>query len=93
MDEVNYIKVEGDTYVKTDVILDGKHFFKCVFVECRLVYSGGPPPNFSHCQFSKSHFYFDGPAGNTVAVLKALSNPKSGLRRVFEDIFRDENVG
>jgi hypothetical protein len=84
---------EGNVYVNQNVQLDGNAFIRCRFTGCKLIYSGGMPPNFSHCEFSGSQFYFEGAAGNTVAFLKAMSSPQSGLQRVLKDIFPDEDLG
>jgi hypothetical protein len=54
------------------VVLDGEAFEDCEFRECRLVYSGGPPPVFNHCRFDECEWKFDGPAANTLAHLKLI---------------------
>ena len=69
------------------VILDGARFRRCRFKEAALVYGGGQPPSFEDCSFEGVSFRFDGAAGNTLAFLKAMSAPSSGLASVFRASF------
>jgi hypothetical protein len=85
--------VQDSVFMGSDERVDGNEYTRCVFTDCRLIYAGGPPPSFSHCQFRNSHFYFDGPAGATVAFLTGIANPDSGLRPMFEKIFPTPNKG
>ena len=69
------------------VILDGSRFLRCRFKAAALVYTGGAPPSFEGCSFEDVSFRFDGAAGRTLAFLKAMSAPSSGLAVVFKASF------
>lgn len=62
----------GD-FSSTDMPIDGILFENCVFNDTVLMYSGGAFPGFVGCKFlGSSRFMFTGPAGQTLAFLKAL---------------------
>ena len=60
--------VENKTFRGVTVHMDGKTFLKCVFTDCRLIYSGGDfawrETTFTDCQIS-----FEGSAKRTVEYL------------------------
>ena len=60
--------IENKTFSRATVHMDGKTFLKCVFTDCRLIYSGGDfawrETTFTDCQIS-----FEGPAKRTVEYL------------------------
>ena len=76
----------GETFTG-DVVLDHGVFDRCAFVNARLRYAGGRPPVLQNCTFSNISFTFEGAAGETLAFLKAMSNPRSGLSDVFKASF------
>ena len=78
----------GHTFQGGRVALDGNSFKGCTFDGCELVYSGGIPPALSGCSFSNFNMRFEGAAANTIAFLKAMAAPSSGLQRVIRDTFR-----
>ncbi len=69
------------------VTLDGASFEGCSFEGAVLVYSGGPPPLIRNCSFRDVRFEFQDAAARSLALLKAMSAPKSGLRDVFKASF------
>jgi hypothetical protein len=69
------------------IVLDNTSFEACVFQAAVLVYGGGPPPSIRNCTFKGVSFEFAGPAGRTLAFLKALSARSSGLSDVFKASF------
>lgn len=69
------------------VQLDGSSFEHCVFKKAVLVYGGGVPPRIAGCTFDDVSFQFVGPAGRTLAMLKAMSHPASGLADVVRASF------
>jgi hypothetical protein len=83
------LKYEGKPFQRERVVLDGNEYDKCTFDLCELVYSGGPPPSFSNCSFTNFRIVFDGPAASTVAFLKAMSMPNSGMQSIVRDTFPD----
>ncbi len=68
--------------LKGMVRLDGATFRDCEFVDARLIFEGGLPPNFINCRFTNSHFAFQEAAGNTVNFLRAMAPPQSNMREV-----------
>ncbi len=54
------------------VYLDGDAFADCSFQTCRMVYAGGPPPAFDNCRFDDCEWKFEGPAADTLAILKLI---------------------
>jgi hypothetical protein len=69
------------------VPLDSRTFERCRFKNAVLVYSGGPPPSIVNCSFEEVGFEFQGAAGRTLALLQALSAPRSGFREIFKATF------
>jgi hypothetical protein len=69
------------------VLLDGGTFERCRFRKASLVYIGGAAPTLVSCSFHEVSFEFSGAAGRTVAFLKAMAAPKSGLSSVFKATF------
>ncbi len=54
------------------VVLDGAIFEDCEFRECRMVYSGGEAPVFTHCKFHGCDWKFEDAAARTLAQLKLV---------------------
>ncbi len=54
------------------VALDGEAFSDCEFRDCRMVYAGGKPPEFSNCRFEGVEWKFEGAAAATLAHLKLV---------------------
>lgn len=54
------------------VVLDGEHFADCEFRDCRMVFSGGPPPVFKNCRFHGCDWRFDEAAANTLKYMRVL---------------------
>lgn len=69
------------------VLLDGGRFENCRFRKAVLVYRGGPPPSIDGCSFEGVSFRFDDAAARTLALLKAMSAPSSGLAPIFKASF------
>jgi hypothetical protein len=63
---------DGVTYNHQTVAVDGESFSNCEFTACRLVYSGGPPPELDNCRFTDSEWRFEGAAAQTLAYLKLI---------------------
>ena len=60
------------SYNHQTVVLDGESFSNCDFAACRLVYSGGPLPEFEGCRFDKCDWKFEDAASQTLAYLKLM---------------------
>ena len=80
------MKYEGETITGT-AHLDDSEFIDCTFDGCTLVYSGGKAPSITGCRFKSFKFEFREHAANTVAFMKLMASPKSGLQRVIRDTF------
>ncbi|MBJ7409727.1 MULTISPECIES: hypothetical protein [unclassified Phenylobacterium] len=78
----------GVNYNHETVVLDGETFTDCEFRDCRLVYSGGPPPVFERCRFHGCDWKQDEAAVRTLAYLKALWNvgEKATVQALIKDI-------
>jgi hypothetical protein len=58
------------TFTREAVMLDGKRFEDCKFIECQIVYEGGPA-EVSSCWFSPNTVWqFQGAAGMTMQLLQ-----------------------
>ncbi len=62
----------GVSYNHQTVALDGEVFSDCDFAACRLVYSGGKPPQFNSCRFDACEWKFDEAAADTLSYLKLM---------------------
>jgi hypothetical protein len=76
-----------DRTITGRVLLDGGSFDRCRFRRATLIYCGGAPPKIEGCSFEGVTFEFDGAAARTLALLKAMAAPSSGLRDVFKASF------
>jgi hypothetical protein len=54
------------------IILDGARFLDCTFEGTTLVFFGGQLPEMQNCSFSDVRFSLEGPAGNTLDLLRKL---------------------
>lgn len=69
-----------------DQIIDGNNYIDCTFDGARLIYEGGMPPGFQNTRFDNSQFRFQGPAGYTLAFLKAMSPAQTGMRHMVQGL-------
>jgi hypothetical protein len=69
----------GNRYENQTIVLDDNLYEECVFVGCRLVYSGSGTVGLSGCRLVECSFHFEGAAGKTMAFLNALAGDP-GLR-------------
>jgi len=78
----------GVSYNHETVVLDGETFSDCEFRDCRLVYSGGPPPVFENCKFHGCDWKQDDAAVRTLAYLKTLwtAGEKATVQALIKDI-------
>ena len=74
--------ITQDTTIDGTVSLDGETFKNVLFHGAKMTYAGGPPPSFDNCRFDQATFSFDGPAGNTLAFLKAMAPANTNMRDV-----------
>ena len=62
----------GVSYNHQTVMLDGETFSQCEFSACRLVYAGGPVPQFDGCHFDACEWKFEDAAARTLSYLKVM---------------------
>ena len=69
--------VEGKTFEKENVVLDGYRYSRCVFSNCQIAYSGGWY-YLDDCKVTGCGFLFSGAAHRTVQLLQGLckNNPE-----------------
>jgi len=60
------------SYNHQTVMLDGETFSQCQFSACRLVYAGGPVPQFDGCHFDACEWKFEDAAARTLSYLKVM---------------------
>jgi hypothetical protein len=77
--------------VSGEVKLDGKSFKDCEFRNARLIYEGGPPPQFANCRFTDSRFTFQEQAGNTLLFLRAMLPEATNMREVVLGLMPEFN--
>jgi hypothetical protein len=65
--------------------LDSFHAQGEKFSRCHFVYRGGQPPTLVNCTFNDCTFAFEGPAGDTLALLARLYH--GGFRGLVEQTF------
>jgi hypothetical protein len=73
--------------------VDGHQFEGCRFEDVTLLYYGtSETVSISGCEFVRSGFEFRGNAAKTLAFLKAMANPASGMQdlviQAFPELFQ-----
>lgn len=66
------LKHVNNTFRTCRVQLDGQEFRGCKFIECAMVYSGGPPPILVDCLFLSSPIHLEGSAVATISFLRGV---------------------
>lgn len=76
------------SYNHQTVILDGESFSNCDFAACRLVYSGGEPPQFDACRFDGCEWKLEDAAAQTLSFLKLMwgVGAKTAVQATIKDI-------
>lgn len=79
---------DGASYNHETIALDGEAFRGCEFRACRLVYSGGEPPQFDNCKFDDCDWRLDDSASRTLAHLRAMWNAgaKAPVQAMIKEI-------
>ena len=70
-------RLAGRSFGAERVILDGGSFVECTFDGTTLVYFGGRIPEVDRCSLNNVRFEFEGPAKNTVELLRWLMAQKA----------------
>jgi hypothetical protein len=69
-------ELKGKTFGADRIILDGGTFIECEFNGTTLVYFGGGIPEMDRCRLNGVNFSFEGPAKNTVELLRWLNSQR-----------------
>jgi hypothetical protein len=72
---------------KEIVDIDGAEFLECEFRGTTLRYSGGEVPRIIRCSFFDMRFAVEGAAARTLALLKGMAAPGSGVQQVVRETF------
>ena len=67
-------ELNGKTFGPGRIILDGGCFIDCEFNGTTLVFFGGSIPQIDRCRLNGVNFTFEGPAKNTVELLRWLNS-------------------
>lgn len=70
------VELKGKKFGADRIILDGGRFVECEFDGTTLVYFGGRIPEIDRCRLNKVNFRFEGPARNTVELLRWLNEQR-----------------
>lgn len=79
------MKFHDKTLKDTAVVLDGNEFRRVLFDGCHIHYSGTKTVNLRGCTFRGCQFVFDGPAGNTLAMMSGMY--QGGFKEMVEQTF------
>ncbi len=83
-------KEKNKTYENTNVLLDGKIFENCTFINCTLQYSGTDTVQLSGCNFGNPKWVFTGAAGNTLNFLHGVYHGMGdGGKKLVNDTFNN----
>ncbi len=69
-------ELKGKTFGADRIILDGGRFIECEFNGTTLIYCGGSIPEIDRCRLNGVSFSFEGPAKNTVELLRWLNSQR-----------------
>lgn len=69
-------ELRGKTFGADRIILDGGRFIECEFNGTTLIYCGGGIPEIDRCRLNGVNFSFEGPAKNTVELLRWLNSQR-----------------
>ena len=80
--------VAGESYNHETVALDGEIYSGCEFRDCRLVYAGGEPQQFTDCKFHNCEWKFEGAAAQTLAAMKRVwgAGGKATIQAMIKEI-------
>jgi hypothetical protein len=74
--------VEGKTFVKERIVLDGYRYSRCAFSDCEIVYSGGWF-SLDDCKQSGTTFQFSEAAHRTLQLLRLLCDDPLSRSQLF----------
>lgn len=80
--------IEDKQISDENVYVDQNEYVHCLFIRCRIIFTGRGPARFERCTFDQCDWVFDGAAEETIQYLAALYNGLgSGGQDMVEGIF------
>lgn len=76
---------ENSRWTKMTVHVDGKHYKKCTFQDCVMIYGGGELPVFENTDILNSRWQLTEGANRTIELLRSLY--ANGLQAQIEQLF------
>ena len=64
---------QGDHFINEHIQIDGQTFRNCHFLNCVLVYRGGPLPSFDRSDLVSSVVRYEGAALRTIQLLQMFN--------------------
>lgn len=74
--------VEGKTFEKERIVLDGYRYSRCAFLNCEIAYSGGWY-SLDGCKMSGCRLVFSHAAHRTLQLLQGLCNNPESRSQLF----------
>ncbi len=79
---------KGNTFQGETILLDGREYEDCAFIECDLQYGGAGFVAFNKCRFDNCRWSFVDAASNTLHFMASLYHGLGeGGRNLIEDLF------
>jgi hypothetical protein len=78
--------IDGETFLKSTVEIDGKFFKNCKLLQSTLVYRGGDLPSFVGCEIGNCTFKFEDSALRTLRFLNSMYG--GGMKDVVDDFIK-----
>lgn len=83
-------RFQDQEFRQTTEVIDGNTYERCKFVECKIVYRGGPIPIFSGCNLERCAWVFEEAAKRTIALLKGINSGMGpGGRQLVEQTIQE----
>lgn len=66
-------RFQDKEFRQTTEVIDGNTYERCTFLDCTIVYRGGPIPIFTGCNLNRCTWLFEDAAKRTIALLKGIN--------------------
>jgi hypothetical protein len=66
------MKYDQKLFTDEDIRIDENVYTSCIFRNCRIIFTGKGPAQFSNCKFDQCQWVFDDAAEQTIQYLAAL---------------------
>lgn len=78
------MKHKERTFEGLTEVVDGNEYEFCEFRNCRIVYHGGPLPQFRYCNFANPQFFLEDAAERTILLLKGMYHSGNWWKQFVE---------